>query len=213
MKKKLLFLSVCVLLLLCATAAPASARDTYPTPAYPPCWYNVDPWGGGVYWVDETAHTSGGPISAVPLATGETVSLPVYVGWTSICATYGQSIRQAKALLQRLEVWTYAKDGSRVDIIKPIDESTSQSYWVGPYDVNTAYGHDYAPYNPKVQAGIWGMDWLIPTGPLAAGTYYVKYSNKLTHWTCDPLFDKKAIHYQPWDWTDYGPWSFVVGQE
>jgi hypothetical protein len=211
MKKKLLFLCVCALLLLCAAAVPASAsRDTYPSPAYPPYWFNVDPWGSGVYWVDETAITSGGPIAAVPLAPGSSVSPPIYVGGTWLCATYGQSIRQAKALLQRLEVWTYAKDGSRVDIITPIDESTSQSYWVGPYDVNTAYGHDYAPYNPKVQSGIWGMDWMIPTGPLPAGTYWVKYSDKLTHWICDPLFDKKAFHYEPFDWTDNGTWSFVV---
>jgi hypothetical protein len=207
--KKLLFLSVCVLLLLCATAAPASAsRDTYPSPAYPAHWYNVDPWGYGVYSVDETAHTVDGPVAAVPLAPDSSASMPIYVGGTWICATYGQSIRQAKALLQRLEVWK--EDGT---VVVSIDESTSQSYWVGPYDVNTSYGHDYAPYNPKVQAGIWGMDWMIPTGPLAAGTYYVKYSNKLTHWISDPLFDKKAIHYAPFDWTDYGPWSFVVGQE
>ena len=206
MKKKLMFLVVCALLLLCATAAPASARDTYPTPAYPPYWYNVDCFGWGAYWVDEVAHTAGGPVSAVPAGS------PVYVGSMWICATYGQSIRQAKAMLQRLEVWTYV-NGNRVDVIKPIDESTSRSYWVGPYDVNTAYGHDYAPYNPKVQSGIWGMDWVVPLGGLEPGIYWQTYSDKLTHQCADPHFDRTPVHYAPWDWTNYGTYSFEVAAE
>ena len=204
MKKKLLFLVVCALLLLCATAAPASARDTYPTPAYPPYWYNVDCFGWGAYWVDEVAHTAGGPVRAVPAGS------PVYVGSTWICATYGQSVRQAAAMLQRLEVWTYDKDGSKSYVLAPIDESISQSYWVGPYDVNTAYGHDYAPHNPEVQSGIWGMDWVVALGPLAKGTYWFTYSELRTHSISDPHFEATPVFYPAYDRTNYGTYSFKV---
>ncbi len=115
-------------------------------------------------------------------------------------------------MLQRLEVWTYV-NGNRVDVIKPIDESTSRSYWVGPYDVNTAYGHDYAPYNPKVHSGIWGMDWVVPLGGLEPGIYWLTYSDKLTHSISDPHFDRTPVHYAPWDWTNYGTYSFEVAAE
>lgn len=203
--KRLLFVLVCALLLLAATAAPAAARDSYPTPAYPPLWYGVGCMGPYAFWVNETTHAAG-------MLEGTTIpaGYPVYVGETWICCTYGQSIRQAKALLQQLEVWTVNKDGSK-NMLVDIDESTSQSRWVGPYNVNVAYSHDWTPYRPQVQTGMWGMDWMIPLGKLAKGEYFYNYSDLQLHWVSDPLFEATPLHYEPdAKWVDHGTYTFTV---
>jgi hypothetical protein len=202
--KRLLFLFVCALLLLGAAAAPVAARDTYPTPAYPPYWYGASVMGPYTWWVDETTHTAG-LLDRPTFPAG----YPVYVGETWYCCTYGQSIRQAAALQQRLEVWTYDRAGSKVVLVS-VDESTSQDRWVGPYDVNASYSHDYTAYRPQVQSGFWGMDWMIALGPLAKGTYFYSYSDKQDHWVSDPLFDATPYHYEPHDWIDHGTYSFKV---
>jgi hypothetical protein len=200
MKKKLLFLLCCAALLLCTTAGTAwASRDTYPSPGYPSHWYCVS-IGGAVYWVDETSHTSG-QVATNTVPAGS----PVFVGETWLCCTYGQSIRQAKALLQRLDVWK--ADGT---VVVSVDESTSRSYWTGPYDINMAYSHDFAPYNPKVQSGMWGNDWMIRIDPLTPGTYSFEYSDKLTHQIADPLFDPTPYHYLPYDWSSWGTNQFEV---
>lgn len=204
--KKLLFLLVCVLLLLCAVAAPAVARDTYPP--YPANWYFVSV-DGSTYWMDEVTHTWG------PTDLPRTVpadDLHVAIGGTWFCATYGQCIAQAGAVRQTLDFW---KDGES-EFILSLDERAARAYWGRPYDPEAAYGitpEDLGGsfYNPKVQSGFWAIDWIVWIGPLEEGTYWLEYKNYTAHNTVDPHFEKTPIHYpKGWVWADYGPQCFVA---
>ncbi len=193
--RKLLFLLCCASLLLLATAAPALA-------AY---FYQVGP-DGSVIWVDESTMTWGNARS-VPQGAD------VRVGFSLLAITQGGAISQAKDWLSRLEV-RRAGPGPG-SLIAKVDESSCQLYWGVPYHWNDwTTGHPElvtTPWNGS-QAGVWGIDWLVPMPTLAKGTYSVTYSSKLSHTIADPLF-AHPWEYQlayPWDWTSEPTVTFMV---
>ena len=193
--KKLLFLLVCALLLLLASASPALADF----------WYQVNPYDGSVIWADEA--TLKWELTDTAPAGADT-----RVGFTLITLNRGGANPQAKNLLLRLVV---TKQGSTTPIVV-VDEFTCRKYWGAPYDYN-AWMTDYPDlviphFNPRIGAVVTGRDWLVPLPPLTPGTYDIFISDKLTKKWVDPLYlppREGPLKTAPWDWTDFSS-TFVV---
>jgi hypothetical protein len=196
--KKLLLLMVCVLLLLCATAGPALAQDTYPP--YPSLWYGVMLWDGSVWWINETNHTYG-QVNAVPAGYPY---VAINASW--YCADYGQCLAQSGSLLQTLDLGRKGQSA-----FFSLDPVAARGCWTRPYDPAASYGAVGSQYNPKEQAGFWAIDWTVWIGPLTRGTYWYHYRDYQAHQCVDPLFEKLPIHYPPsTEWTDHGIGQFNV---
>ena len=194
--KKLLFLLCCALLLLLGSAAPALA-DYY---------YQVDPYEGGAVWVDDSTLTWG-PVDTVPALSD------IRVGLSLVAITRGGAISQSKDVLFRLTV--KRMDPGPASLIRKVGAAECRRYWGAPYHWNdwmTAYPElVITPYNGS-QAGVWGIDWLVPMPPLTAGTYRMCVSDKVLHRIADPLF-ARPWEYQlvyPHDWVQYDEVTFVV---
>lgn len=190
MRKELLFLVLCALLLLVA-AAPVAAADQIhyevvinfhdtTSPAY-------------VFWVNETQWSfkwvRAVPRSATDVRVTETVS---FVNSGSLAVF-------AKAFFQRMTV-SYLDRGNGATVIASCDESTCQAFWGAPYPLNNWMGDDPAywlyPYNPNIGAGMWSADWMVPLLPqpnpggrtLQPGTYAITYTDMLAHVCADPMY-------------------------
>ena len=199
--RKLLVCAASVVLLLCASAAPAAARDT--CPPYPDLWYAVMATDGSVWWVDEVTHTAG-PAAAVP-AGFEYVG----VNLTLFAGTYGQCIAQTNGLDQTLDLWQGTEGES--PYIQRLGVKDARACWGRPYDPNATYGIFYPFFKPQVQSGFWARDWMVWTGPLDAGTYGFHYMNLQAHNTVDPHFEPTPIHYwKTGERNDFGTLTFEV---
>ena len=196
--KKLLFLLVCALLLLLASASPALADF----------WYQVSPYDGSVIWAnDDTLEWEfDSPVPA---------GVDTRVGFTLITLNRGGSMPQAKNLLMRLVVTKVGSPPSTPPLVV-VDEFTCRDYWGAPYDYNAwMTGHpDYVipHFNPRIGAVVTGRDWLVPLPTLTPGTYEIFISDKLTKKWVDPLYmppGETPLKTAPWDWTDFSS-RFVV---
>jgi hypothetical protein len=192
--KKLLFLLVCALLLLLASASPALADF----------WYQVSPYDGSVTWAnDDTLEWDFDSDGVVP------AGVDTRVGFTLITLNRGGSMPQAKNLLLRLVVIKAGSPPSTPPVVL-VDEFTCQRYWGAPYDYNAwMTGHpDFVipHFNPKIGAVVTGRDWLVPLPALTPGDYEIFISDKLTKKWVDPLYmppGETPLKTAPWDWMDF----------
>jgi hypothetical protein len=194
--RKLLFLLACTLLLLLAFAAPALADADY---------YFAFVYDGSVYAVDETAHTVL-PVDTIPPGSS------VVCGFSWVAVNRGLASTFPRAALVRLTVT--GPDGT---IVGQCDETDCAVFWGGTYLYNDWYADPTMwvfPYNPKVAAGPWGRDWLVPCGRLPAGEYTIAYSDKFIRAVADPMWGQPGTYppvYHAYDWYDWGgPKTFVV---
>ena len=220
--KKLLFLLGCLLLLL-AAAAPASAAPAAADAKIQ--WQVLVDFHSmaGVFivrldyatmtWTDVDAR--GRYFTAVPADATD-----VRVGTSTAFVNSGDMAVFAKSFFQRLEV---LDPGGRQ--IVNVDESAGQQYWTAMYRYNdwTSYYGPLLPYNPRIGAGMWAMDWIVPIprpsgdATLRRGTYTINYSCMLTHRVADPMFPGRVPGREgyppnggPWGWTEQATLTFRV---
>jgi len=159
-KKKLLFLFVCVLLLFLVTALPAAAADKIHYEVVINFHDTTSP--AFVFWVNET-QWSFKMLRAVPRNATD-----VRVTETVAFVNSGNLAVFAKAFFQKMTV-SYLDPRGGATVIASCDESTCQAYWGEPYPLNNWMGDDPAywlyPYNPNIGAGMWSADWMVPLLP------------------------------------------------
>jgi hypothetical protein len=225
--KKLLFLLGCLLLLL-APAAPASAdtihwevilnfHDTSSQPLIVRVNETQKTWLA----YDVTDDNWPPLYTSVPATATD-----VRVGHSTAFVNRGNMAVFAKSFFQRMTVFD-PKSSEIVDV----DESTSQSYWSVMYRYNSWTMENYPdfqllPYNPRIGAGMWAMDWMVRllpssgTATLAPGTYTITYADMLKHRCADPMFPGRVPGGEgyppiggPWGWGDNGgPMHFEVAE-
>jgi hypothetical protein len=178
MKKKLLFLLGCTLLLLVATAAPSLADANH--------YYQVNAYDEGAGLVDVSAKTST-PVDAVPVGA----DVRIQAAW--ITTSLGLANSVPDAILERLSVLD--PKGNPVPACE-VDESTCRGFWTPPFlwdGWNTPLGY-LSPYNPNRSAGIWARMWLVPFVPLTRGTYTIFYTEVWTRAIADPMWDQPGSY-------------------
>ena len=221
MKKKLLFLFVCVLLLFLVTALPAAAADKIHYEVVINFHDTTSP--AFVFWVNET-QWSFKMLRAVPRNATD-----VRVTETVAFVNSGNLAVFAKAFFQKMTV-SYLDPRGGATVIASCDESTCQAYWGEPYPLNNWMGDDPAywlyPYNPKIGAGMWSADWMVPLLPqpnpggvtLKPGKYTITYTDRLAHVCADPMYPGRVPGGEgyppiggPWDyWYPAATFAFTV---
>jgi hypothetical protein len=194
--KRILLLVACTLLLLFALAPPALADADY---------YFVYVYDGSVFAVDETAHTVQ-DVGAIPPGSS------VVCGYSWVGINRGLATTFPQAALMRLTV-----TGPGGTIVGQCDETNCAAFWGGTYLWNDWYADPTwwaFPYNPKVAAGPWARDWVVPCGNLPTGDYTIAYSDKFVRAMADPMWERPGTYppvYHAYDWYDWeGPKTFVV---
>lgn len=184
--RKPLFLIVCLFLLLFAVTAPALAQP----------FYVVNPYDGSVVVADRSQHAAS-PVDSIP--AGSTV----VCGYSWIAVNRGLAATAPYAFRMRLRV----VDASGT-LIARCGKFDCQSSWGGLYRWNVMWCNSpdmiATAYNPKMAAGIWARDWLVPCGTLPVGEYTVTYNEMLTRAVADPMWAEPGS--VPAVWPAYG-WS------
>jgi hypothetical protein len=186
--KKLLFLTVCALLLLFAVAGPALADTAYVVSPFEPAPVAIDPSLGTAKFVD-----------AIPAGS------QVFFGYSWRSLNRGLAATAPYASRMRLSV--VAPDGT---VVGHCNESDCQGFWGPLFRWNEAlWGSpewwDY-PYNPKAAAaGMWARDWRVPCGKLPAGEYTCTYNDMLIRAVADPMWEQPGSYppvYPAYDWPE-----------
>jgi len=193
--KKLLFLILCTLLVLFGVTVPALAAADF---------YFVFVYDGSVLAIDETAHTV---VTVDKIPPGSRV----VCGYSWVAINRGLAATFPRAALMRLTVTGPS------GLVVRCDETDCADFWSAPYRWNDWYSDPSwwaFAYNPKVAAGPWVCDWLVPCGNLPAGNYAIAYSDKFVRAMADPMWERPGTYppvYPAYDWYDYGgPKTFVV---
>jgi hypothetical protein len=185
--KKLLFLLACALLLLAATAVPASAAVTY---------YWVDLNDYSVSAVDEVNKTFI-PVRCVPRYSD------ARLGYTTTFLNRGLTTSFQNALL--FDVTVTDRYGNEVARCKA---EASADHWGAPYHLNDWLDPAdwfYPPNPAAIAAGIWEVDWTLQLPPLPPGVYTVEEWDTLTRTIADPMWEVTPGTGTPihtgWPWT------------
>jgi hypothetical protein len=199
MKKTVLFLIVCTLLMF-AVAAPAladPADEFWAFDPYEPApgLLHLDPSEGFIELVDEIPPDS-----------------PVIFGWSWRALNRGLVTPVPDIFREELSV---TGPYPETTVWGHCDQSDCQDYWSEPFRwMNAVRGSDPSwlvlPNHPKAAAGLWARNWWVPCGTLPAGMYTVKYRDILTRTIADPWTWPGPVQYPPWD-TGVLEYTFWVG--
>ncbi len=194
MKKKLLFLVVCTLLLLFAVSAPALADSPiYLVDIFEPAPMAVDQSTGYVWFVDK-----------IPAGS------QVFWGWSWRSLNKGVVSTVPDIFRMELSITGPGRNGT---VRAQCDQSDCRSYWSELFRWNDTYSENtwLLPLHPTAAAaGLWARHWWVPCGSLRAGTYAATYREILTRTVADPWTYPGPVEYLPYD-TGVVEYTFTVG--
>ena len=198
--KRLLFLLVCVLLLLFATAAPALADDYfYGFSPYHEDPFRVDMSEGLAVFLEE---------GYIPADSHEVI---FGMSWTSL--NRGLVLKVPDIFRMELSV---TGPYPAMTVRAHCDQSDCRQYWSALYRWNerlwASPDWQAIPNHPEAAAaGIWSRNWWVSCGTLPAGKYTVEYREILTRTLADPwTWPGPGIQYPPYD-TGVVEYTFWVG--
>jgi hypothetical protein len=189
--KRLLFVLTCALLLLMAVATvPAMAGAPLPAEPQLPMhtailWYPFDgfwfEFPDGTF-ASEVDHLAGDPIPA-------DYKLVVGSGWLTL--TLGRANSVANYLQYQV----------KVDGVVKVTFGQSKTFWTGAF--RESFDPTFAPFNPKIGAGLWSNWLFMRLKTPAPGTYALDVTERLTHTTTDMLVpagepSRHPIMYKPY---------------
>jgi len=199
--KRFVFLFLCVAIVVCLLTAPALAGKKAPTLRLPEnaatvwdgWWFEASGGDAGTWWMCNDPTWPGGE---PPWPDYKPVSReqPIYHFAMWVGVGYGYALNTPKTVSMTVDV--YGPDDPD-KLYQHFSAKQVRAYWTGPY-VWDAFWTGFwegmwidpwepAPFNPRIGAGVYGNNLMLPLGPFEKpGHYYVTHTWK----TLRPVTEK-----------------------
>lgn len=199
--RRFVFLGLCVAIVVCLPATPALAGKKAPTLRLPQdaatvwdgWWFEASGGDGGTWWMCNDPTWPGGE---PPWPDYKPVSKdqPIYHFAMWIGVGYGYALNTPKTVSMTVDV--YGPDDPD-KLFQHFSARQVSAYWTGPYVWDAFWTRFWEgmwidpwepePFNPRIGAGVYGNNLMLPLGPFAEpGHYYVTHTWK----TARPVTEK-----------------------
>ena len=190
--KRFVFLFLCVAIVVLLLAAPAFAGKKAPTLRPPEnaatvwdgWWFEASGGDAGTWWMCNDPSWPGGEWPPWPDYKPVSKDQPIYHFAMWLGVDYGYVLNTPKTVSMTVDV--YGPDDPD-KLFQHFTAAQVRAYWTGPYvwdDFWTRFYQDCwhtdfvpTPFNPRIGAGVYGNNLMLPLGPFEEpGHYYVTHT-------------------------------------